>query len=57
VGVHRNTIAYRVARLEELGEWDLADPDLRLALALAVRLVLNAQHAGGEPGLNRNRPA
>jgi hypothetical protein len=57
LGVHRNTIAYRVARLEELGEWDLADPDLRLALALAVRLVLNAQHAGGEPGLNRNRPA
>lgn len=57
LGVHRNTIAYRVARLEELGEWDLADPDLRLALALAVRLVLNAQPVGVEPGLNRNHPA
>jgi hypothetical protein len=57
VGVHRNTIAYRVARLEELGDWDLADPDLRLALALAVKLVLNAQPIGEEPGLNRNRPA
>jgi len=43
LGVHRNTVAYRVARLEELAGWDLADPDLRFALELAVRVVQNAQ--------------
>ena len=43
LGVHRNTVAYRVARLEELAGWDLADPDLRFALELAVRIVQNAQ--------------
>lgn len=43
LGVHRNTVAYRVARLEELATWDLADPDLRFALELAVRIVQNAQ--------------
>jgi hypothetical protein len=39
LGVHRNTIAYRVARLERLGGWDLSDPDLRFALGLASRIV------------------
>ena len=29
LGVHRNTVAYRVQRLEALGSWDLSDPDLR----------------------------
>jgi hypothetical protein len=43
LGVHRNTIAYRVGRLEALTGWDLSDPDLRLALALAARLVHSAQ--------------
>ena len=43
LGVHRNTVAYRIARLEELADWDLADPDLRFALELAVRVVQNAQ--------------
>jgi DNA-binding PucR family transcriptional regulator len=43
LGVHRNTVAYRVARLEALGGWDLSDPDLRFALALAVRLVQDEQ--------------
>jgi sugar diacid utilization regulator len=43
LGVHRNTIAYRVARLEAMTGWDLSDPDLRLALALAARLVHSAQ--------------
>ena len=43
LGVHRNTVAYRVARLEEAGGWDLADPDLRFALLMAVRLVQSAQ--------------
>ncbi len=43
LGVHRNTVAYRIRRLEELGGWDLADPDLRLALSSALRIVQNAQ--------------
>jgi len=43
LGVHRNTIAYRVRRLERRGDWDLADPELRVALMLAVRVMQNAQ--------------
>jgi hypothetical protein len=43
LGVHRNTVAYRVRRLEEIGGWDLSDPDLRLALSTALRIVQNAQ--------------
>ncbi len=42
LGVHRNTVAYRIARLEERSGWDLADPDLRLALLVALRFVQNA---------------
>lgn len=43
LGVHRNTVAYRISRLEELADWDLADPDLRFALELAARVMQNAQ--------------
>jgi PucR family transcriptional regulator, purine catabolism regulatory protein len=43
LGVHRNTIAYRVRRIEEATGWRLTDPDLRLPLALAVRLVREEQ--------------
>ena len=39
LGVHRNTVAYRVRRIEEATGWRLADPELRLPLALALRLV------------------
>jgi DNA-binding PucR family transcriptional regulator len=39
LGVHRNTVAYRVQRLETLGGWDLSDPDLRFSLALATRIL------------------
>jgi purine catabolism regulator len=39
LGVHRNTIAYRLRRIEALTGWSLADPDLRFPLALALRLV------------------
>lgn len=39
LGVHRNTVAYRVTRMEELAGWDLADPDLRFALSLAARVM------------------
>ena len=43
LGVHRNTVAYRISRLEALGDWDLSDPDLRFILELAARIVQNAQ--------------
>lgn len=43
LGVHRNTIAYRVRRIEALTGWDLTDPDLRLALAVALRIVQSEQ--------------
>lgn len=39
LGVHRNTVAYRAQRLEKLGGWDLADPDLRFALSVAARIL------------------
>ncbi len=39
LGVHRNTVAYRVRRIENLTSWRLDDPDLRVALAVALRLV------------------
>lgn len=42
LGVHRNTVAYRVRRIEALTGWRLADPDLRLPIALALRLVQTA---------------
>lgn len=43
LGVHRNTVAYRIRRIESLGGWDLQDPELRLSLAVAVRVVQRAQ--------------
>lgn len=39
LGVHRNTVAYRVRRIEEATGWRLSDPELRLPLALALKLV------------------
>ena len=54
LGVHRNTIAYRVQRLEARGDWDLSDPELRIALMLAVRVMQNAQELEPSPVLNRN---
>lgn len=41
LGVHRNTIAYRLRRIETITGWNLADPDVRLALSIALRLVQN----------------
>ncbi len=43
LGVHRNTIAYRVRRIEELTGWRLTEAELRLPLAVAVRLVQDDQ--------------
>jgi purine catabolism regulator len=39
LGIHRNTLAYRIRRIEAATGWQLADAELRLPLALAVRLV------------------
>jgi PucR family transcriptional regulator, purine catabolism regulatory protein len=46
LGIHRNTLAYRLRRIEERTGWRLDDPDLRLALSLALRLVRNDQSRG-----------
>ncbi len=45
LGIHRNTLAYRIGRIEALSGWRLDDPDLRFALALATRLMQNAQES------------
>jgi len=42
LGVHRNTIAYRIRAIEAATGWRLADPELRFPLALALRLVQDA---------------
>jgi purine catabolism regulator len=39
LGVHRNTVTYRTRRIEALTGWHLSDPELRLPLAVALRLV------------------
>ncbi len=36
--VHRNTLLYRLRRVEEISGWNLEDPDSRLALHLAMKL-------------------
>jgi purine catabolism regulator len=43
LGVHRNTIAYRLRRIEAATGWRLADPDLRLPLTAALELVQEDQ--------------
>ena len=43
LGVHRNTVAYRIRRIESLTGWHLADPELRFPLALALKLVHDDQ--------------
>jgi DNA-binding PucR family transcriptional regulator len=42
LGVHRNTVAYRIRAIEAATGWHLADPELRFPLALALRLVQDA---------------
>jgi sugar diacid utilization regulator len=45
LGVHRNTVAARLHRIEELLTIDLNNPDDRLALHLACRVILD-RHTG-----------
>ena len=39
LGIHRNTLEYRVGRIAQLAETDLDNADNRLALELGVRLL------------------
>lgn len=41
LGIHRNTVAQRIARAEGLLGMDLSDPEARLALQLAIRAVVD----------------
>ena len=43
LGVHRNTVAYRVRAIEAATGWQLSDPELRLPLAVAAGLVQEEQ--------------
>jgi purine catabolism regulator len=43
LGVHRNTVAYRLRRIEQATGWQLADPELRLPLTVALGLVQDDQ--------------
>ena len=37
--IHRNTLKYRLARIEELTDIDLSDADEKLYLSLSLRLT------------------
>jgi DNA-binding PucR family transcriptional regulator len=37
MGIHRNTVLYRLKRMEELVHVDLADGDVRFFIQLALR--------------------
>lgn len=39
LGIHRNTLEYRIGRIVELAGLDLDDPDNRLALELGIRML------------------
>jgi len=43
LGIHRNTLAYRLKRMEAMTGWDLDDPTVRFAVGMALRIVRNAQ--------------
>ncbi|PKV96646.1 PucR-like helix-turn-helix protein [Amycolatopsis echigonensis] len=45
LGIHRNTVAARISRIEQLLHVDLSRPDERLALHLAARAVILARPA------------
>lgn len=47
LGIHRNTLAYRLTSIERRTGWRLSDPLLRFGLALAVRFVQTDQDVAG----------
>ena len=46
--LHRNSLQYRLDRIEEVLECDLRDPHTRLALNLAVEMAEMLQHLPAE---------
>jgi sugar diacid utilization regulator len=53
LGIHRNTLEYRVGRIAQLAEMDLENADNRLALELGIRLLelegAGTRRAAGSP--------
>jgi hypothetical protein len=47
LGIHRNTLAYRLAAIERRTGWSMSDPLVRFGLALAVRFVQTDQDLAG----------
>jgi hypothetical protein len=47
LGVHRNTLSYRLHTIERRTGWRLSEPVLRMALAVALRVVQNDQTPAG----------
>lgn len=55
LGLHRNTLSYRIDRIESSTGWNLEDPALRVALGMALRIVRSAQDEGiPEPSLTHH---
>jgi purine catabolism regulator len=51
--LHRNTVAYRLRRIEQISGHQLSDPETRLALHLGLRVrhALAAREPGGDHGV------
>ena len=47
LGIHRNTLAYRLAAIERRTGWSMSDPLVRFGLGLAVRFVQTDQDTLG----------
>jgi DNA-binding PucR family transcriptional regulator len=47
LGIHRNTLAYRLAVIERRTGWSMSDPLVRFGLALAIRFVQTDQGPTG----------
>jgi hypothetical protein len=45
LGIHRNTLAYRLAAIERRTGWRMSDPLVRFGLALALRFVQTDQES------------
>lgn len=48
LGVHRNTLTYRLSRIEAQTGWQLDEPDLKFLLGLSLRLMHDAQTLAAE---------
>ncbi len=54
LGIHRNTLEYRIGRIAQLAELDLENADNRLALELGIRLL---ELGGGNTRTTTRHPA